>query len=76
MASPGSDRLTSLVDAAARLPAETIATGRYNILLCLCLPTADKSCILQVSTSLGQIMQQGFVMILVLLEQLFVVCCC
>lgn len=33
-----SDRLTPLLDAAARLPAETIATGRNRIFLCdLCL---------------------------------------
>lgn len=33
-----SDRLTPLLDAAARLPTETIATGRKRILLCyLCL---------------------------------------
>lgn len=33
-----SDRLTPLPDAAARLPTETIATGRDRILLCyLCL---------------------------------------
>lgn len=32
------DRLTPLLDAAARLPPETIATGRNRILLCyLCL---------------------------------------